>query len=93
MVVRQSDFDWRAHEARLNVFPHYRATFDEIAIHFIHVRSATPGAFPVIITHGWPGSIVEMTEIIPRLTTPRRWTSSCRRYPAMASRPHLASPG
>ena len=66
----QNDFDWRAQEARLNRFPQYRATFDEIAIHFIHVRSATPGAFPLIITHGWPGSIVEMTEIIPRLTDP-----------------------
>lgn len=51
-------YDWRGAEAALNAFPQYRATIDGILVHFYHLR-AGPGAFPIILTHGWPGSVVE----------------------------------
>jgi pimeloyl-ACP methyl ester carboxylesterase len=64
------DYDWRAHEALLNQFDHFRTTVDGQSIHFIHSRSPDPGAFPLLLTHGWPGSIVEFLDLIPRLTLP-----------------------
>jgi epoxide hydrolase len=63
-------YDWRAVEARLNELPHYRITIDGQAIHFIHARSPHPGALPLLITHGWPGSVVEFLDVLPRLTDP-----------------------
>jgi pimeloyl-ACP methyl ester carboxylesterase len=63
-------YDWRAEEARLNEFAHFRTTIDGQAIHFIHARSAHADALPLLITHGWPGSIVEFLDVIPRLTDP-----------------------
>jgi pimeloyl-ACP methyl ester carboxylesterase len=59
-----SEYDWRATEARLNTLPQFRAEIDGLGIHFIHVRSATPGAIPLVMTHGWPGSIVEFLKVI-----------------------------
>jgi pimeloyl-ACP methyl ester carboxylesterase len=61
-------YDWRAHEARLNELAHFRTRIDGQAIHFVHARSADAGAFPLLLMHGWPGSIVEFLEVIPRLT-------------------------
>ncbi len=66
----QSGYDWRKCEARLNAFPQFMTTIDGLDIHFIHVRSKNPNALPVIITHGWPGSIIEQLKIIGPLTDP-----------------------
>src|SRR5215813_12516717 len=52
-------FDWRAQERKLNEFDQYKTTIDGIEIHFIHQKSKVPNAFPLAVTHGWPGSIVE----------------------------------
>jgi len=54
-----TDYDWRKIEAKLNALPQFVTTIDGVDIHFIHVRSKQPGALPLIITHGWPGSIIE----------------------------------
>jgi pimeloyl-ACP methyl ester carboxylesterase len=64
------DYDWRKIEARLNSFPNFVTTIDGVDIHFIHVRSGHPHALPVIITHGWPGSIIEQLKVIEPLTNP-----------------------
>ena len=65
-------FDWRAAEARLNEWPQFTTTIDGANVHFVHVRSPEPDATPLIITHGWPGSIVEFAEIAGPLSDPRR---------------------
>jgi pimeloyl-ACP methyl ester carboxylesterase len=65
-----ADYDWRAAEARLTALPHFITEIDGLDIHFIHVRSAHENALPVIITHGWPGSIIELLKIIDPLTNP-----------------------
>jgi microsomal epoxide hydrolase len=61
-------FDWRAWEARLNAFPQFKADVQGIGLHFIHARSPNPGAMPLLLSHGWPGSVFEFHELIPRLT-------------------------
>jgi epoxide hydrolase len=66
----RTDYDWRVHEARLNGFEQFTTTIDGARVHFLHVRSASPDALPLIITHGWPGSVVEFTDIIGPLTDP-----------------------
>jgi pimeloyl-ACP methyl ester carboxylesterase len=66
----QTSYDWRKVEARLNALPQFVTTIDGLDIHFIHVRSKHANALPVIITHGWPGSIVEQLKIIGPLTDP-----------------------
>jgi epoxide hydrolase len=63
-------YDWRATEQRLNSLPQFRAELDGLGIHFLHVRSPHPDAFPVVLTHGWPGSIVEFLKVIGPLTDP-----------------------
>jgi pimeloyl-ACP methyl ester carboxylesterase len=65
-----SDYDWRKVEAALNAFPQFMTEIDGLDIHFIHVRSKHEGALPLIVTHGWPGSIIEQMKIIDRLTDP-----------------------
>jgi len=66
----QTDYDWRKVEARLNALPQFMTEIDGVDIHFIHVRSTEAGALPLIITHGWPGSIIEMLKLIDPLTNP-----------------------
>ena len=66
----RTGFDWRDQERRLNAFDHYKTTIDGLDIHFIHQRSANPDALPLLVTHGWPGSIFEFTKIIGPLTDP-----------------------
>jgi epoxide hydrolase len=66
----RTGYDWRVHEQKLNAFPQFTTTIDGQRVHFLHVRSAEPDALPLIITHCWPGSIVEFTEIIGPLTDP-----------------------
>jgi epoxide hydrolase len=63
-------YDWRATEARLNALPQFRAEVNGIGIHFIHIRSPHADALPLVITHGWPGSIVEFLKVIGPLTDP-----------------------
>lgn len=65
-----NDYDWRKCETRLNALPNFITEIDGLDIHFIHVKSKHPNALPVIITHGWPGSIVEQLKIIEPLTDP-----------------------
>jgi pimeloyl-ACP methyl ester carboxylesterase len=65
-----TDYDWRKAEAKLNALPQFVTTIDDLDIHFIHVRSAHPDAMPVIITHGWPGSVLELLKVIGPLTDP-----------------------
>ena len=65
-----TDYDWRKVEARLNALPQFITTIDGLEIHFIHVRSKHKNALPVIITHGWPGSIIEQLKVIGPLTDP-----------------------
>jgi len=66
----RNTYDWRAQEARLNSFPQFRTEIDGHDVHFIHVRSAQPDALPLVLTHGWPGSIVEFLDVIGPLTDP-----------------------
>ena len=65
-----TDYDWRKVEVRLNTFPQFMTTIDGVDIHFIHVRSKEKNALPMIVTHGWPGSIIEQLKIIGPLTDP-----------------------
>jgi len=91
-------YDWRKREALLNRFAQYTTEIDGLAIHFLHVRSPHPGAMPLVITHGWPGSVIEFQKVIAPLTNPTAYGATppmpstwyaplCR---ASASRP---SPG
>ncbi|MFY0578628.1 epoxide hydrolase family protein [Cystobacter fuscus] len=65
-------YDWRKFEARLNAFPQFRTQIDGLGIHFLHVKSPHPDALPIVLTHGWPGSIVEFLKVIGPLTDPTR---------------------
>jgi pimeloyl-ACP methyl ester carboxylesterase len=64
------DYDWRRHEAELNAFPQFVTTIDGQRVHFLHVRSPQPGALPLVLTHGWPGSISEFARVIGPLADP-----------------------
>src|SRR5262245_38032002 len=66
----RDEYDWRVQEARLNELPHFRTRIDGQSIHFVHARSARADAFPLLLMHGWPGSIVEFLEVLPGLTDP-----------------------
>src|SRR5260221_12549382 len=65
-----SEYDWRKCEAKLNALPQFITNIDGVDIHFVHVRSKNPNALPLIVTHGWPGSIIEQLKIIDPLTNP-----------------------
>jgi pimeloyl-ACP methyl ester carboxylesterase len=65
-----TDYDWRKIEARLNALPQFMTEIDGLDIHFIHVRSKHENALPLIVTHGWPGSVIEQLKIIDPLTNP-----------------------
>ena len=89
-----SEYDWRKCEARLNVLPQFTTEIDGVEIHFIHVRSRHENALPLIMTHGWPGSVIELLDTVGPLTDPTAHgglprthsISCCRRYLATASR-------
>jgi pimeloyl-ACP methyl ester carboxylesterase len=66
-------YDWRRFETRINAFPQYRTQIDGVGIHFIHMRSPQQNALPIILTHGWPGSVVEFMEVIGPLSDPTRY--------------------
>jgi len=69
----RNEFDWFSAQARINTFPQFRIDLDGLPLHFLHVRSPHAEASPLLITHGWPGSIVEFLDVIPRLTEPERY--------------------
>jgi pimeloyl-ACP methyl ester carboxylesterase len=69
----QRDFDWRAQEARLNALPQYKTPLYGIDVHFLHVPGEGPDPMPLMLAHGWPGSVFEFLELIPRLTNPARF--------------------
>jgi Epoxide hydrolase N terminus len=88
-----SDYDLGRVEARLNALPQFTTEIDGVDIHFLHVRSPHEHALPLIMTHGWPGSVIELLEASapsptrPPTAAPPRTPSTwcCRRYPATAS--------
>src|SRR5262245_23650132 len=65
-----TDYDWRKGEARLNALPQFTTEIDGVAIHFIHVKSEQENAMPLVMTHGWPGSVVELLDVVGPLTDP-----------------------
>src|SRR5215208_6221906 len=65
-----TDYDWRKCEAKLNALPQFKTEIDGLDIHFIHVRSPHENAMPLIMTHGWPGSVIELLEVVGPLTDP-----------------------
>jgi pimeloyl-ACP methyl ester carboxylesterase len=65
-----TDYDWRKAEAKLNALPQFTTEIDGVEIHFIHVKSAQENALPLIMTHGWPGSVIELLEVVGPLTDP-----------------------
>ena len=71
-----TDYDWRKVEAKLNALPQFITNIDGLDIHFIHVRSKHPNALPLIVTHGWPGSVTEQLKIIDPLTNPTAYGGS-----------------
>jgi pimeloyl-ACP methyl ester carboxylesterase len=71
-----TDYDWRKCEARLNDLPNFMTEIDGLDIHFIHVRSQHENALPLVVTHGWPGSIIEQLKIIEPLTNPTAYGAS-----------------
>ena len=87
-----TDYDWRKVEAKLNALPQFITTIDGLDIHFIHVRSRHPNALPVIITHGWPGSITEQLKVIGPLTDPTAHGGRARRAPSWSPRCPVGSP-
>src|SRR5467141_4506094 len=74
----RGDFDWRAEEAALNAFPQFRVPLDGIELHYLHVPGVGPEPMPLLLLHGWPGSVVEFLDIIPRLTDPARFGGDAR---------------
>lgn len=66
-----TDYDWRTQEARINSYPQFVTKIDGTNIHFLHVRSPEPDAFPIVLTHGWPGTFFEYLDVIDLLTNPR----------------------
>ena len=82
----QTDYDWRKVEGRLNALPQFITNIDGLDIHFIHVRSKHANALPIIVTHGWPGSVIEQLKIVGPLTDPTAHGGSpadaCTRTPS-----------
>lgn len=70
LVARWQEFDWRSCEDRLNAYPQFLTRIDEQPVHFLHVRSAVPDALPVVLTHGWPGSVFEYLDLVDHLVDP-----------------------
>src|SRR5580765_3084969 len=66
----ETDYDWRKAEAKLNALPQFKTEIDGVEIHFIHVKSKHENALPLIMTHGWPGSVIELLEVVGPLTDP-----------------------
>jgi microsomal epoxide hydrolase len=74
----RTDFDWRGEEAALNTFPQFRVKLHGIDLHYLHVPGVGPAPMPLLLLHGWPGSVFEFLDIIPRLTDPARFGGDAR---------------
>jgi len=74
----RTGFDWRAEEAALNAFPQFRVPLHGIDLHYLHVPGVGPAPMPLLLLHGWPGSVFEFLDIIPRLTDPARFGGDAR---------------
>jgi pimeloyl-ACP methyl ester carboxylesterase len=74
----RTGFDWRAQEAALNAFPQFTVPLHDIDVHFLHVPGVGPNPMPLLLSHGWPGSVFEFLEMIPRLTDPARFGGDAR---------------
>jgi hypothetical protein len=83
-----TDYDWRKVEAKLNALPQFVTEIDSLDIHFIHVRSRHANALPLVITHGWPGSVLELLKVIGPLTDPMA-TAGARKTPSTSSSPRF----
>ena len=68
-----NEYDWRKHEAEINAYEHFKAEVDGIDLHFIHEQGSGANRLPLVISHGWPGSVVEFTGIIEQLAHPERF--------------------
>ena len=81
------EFDWRAQETKINRYSHFIAPVKELDIHFIHEKGSGPAPLPLLISHGWPGSVVEFLEVIEPLAHPERFGG---RFPSIQGRqsPH-----
>jgi Epoxide hydrolase N terminus len=90
-----TDYDWRKAEERLNALPQFVTELDGLDIHFVHVRSPHPNALPLLMTHGWPGSIFELLKVIGPLTDPRpmEGTESRRVRPRTPGKNRRSRPG
>src|SRR3954449_2547192 len=75
---RRTRFDWRAEEAELNAFPQFKVALDGVDLHYLHVPGVGPDPMPLLLLHGWPGSVFEFLDIIPRLTDPQRFGGDAR---------------
>jgi microsomal epoxide hydrolase len=74
----RTTFDWRAEEAALNAFPQFRVGLEDVDLHYLHLRGVGPDPMPLLLLHGWPGSVFEFLDIIPRLTDPARFGGDAR---------------
>ena len=86
-----TEYDWRRCEAKLNALPQFTTQIDGVDIHFIHVRSARADALPLIMTHGWPGSVIELLEVAARSPIRRRTADAPRIRSTWCCRPCLAT--
>ena len=80
----ETDYDWRRSEAELNALPQFITEIDGLDIHFIHVRSKHEDALPLLITHGWPGSVIELLKIIDPLTDPTAYGARTQSTPSIS---------
>jgi pimeloyl-ACP methyl ester carboxylesterase len=71
-----TEFDWRAQEEKLNQFPQFTVQVGDIDLHYLHVPAKSGAGHPLLLSHGWPGSIFEFIDLIPRLTEPERFGGS-----------------
>ena len=86
-----TEYDWRKCEARLNALPQFTTEIDGVEIHFIHVRSRHENALPLIMTHGWPGSVIEFLDTVGPLTDPTAHGGTPRTHSTWCCRPCLAT--
>ena len=86
-----TEYDWRKCEARLNALPQFTTEIDGVNIHFIHVRSQHEDALPLIMTHGWPGSVIEFLDTVGPLTDPTAHGGTPRTHSTSCCRPCLAT--
>ena len=86
-----TEYDWRKAEAKLNALPQFTTTIDGVDIHFLHVKSPHENALPLVMTHGWPGSVIELLEVVGPLTDPTPTAEPLRTPSTWCCRPFLVT--